>query len=209
MRIDLCLDPFGPTHPRLGPNGLHPIDEARDEAEVLLNMLLADPAGRDDTPGREGEGRAENRLGHEDALRMVAQRPVPKVGCDLLALVYYVDSTPAAAFCPMLDGITPESLEALMFKLTASANGGTILVTDLKGNPVDPICRFAAYLLAKAYSPNTALAYARDLIHLWTFLSTQGIHWTAFSPELSVAFLGHLRSVPANRKRRALRSDLW
>ena len=89
-----------------------------------------------------------------------------------------------------------------MFKLTSSANGGTILVTDLDGNPVEPICRFAAYLLAKAYSPNTALAYARDLIHLWTFLSTQGIHWTSFSPELSAAFLGHLRSVPANRKRR-------
>ncbi len=89
-----------------------------------------------------------------------------------------------------------------MFKLTGSVSGGTILVTDLDGNPVEPICRFAAYLLAKAYSPNTALAYARDLIHLCTFLSTQGIHWTSFSPELSAAFLGHLRSVPANRKRR-------
>ena len=133
---------------------------------------------------------------------MVAQGPVPKVRCDLLALVDYVDSTPAAAFCHMLDGMTPESLEALMFKLTGSVSGGTILVTDLDGNPVEPICRFAAYLLAKAYSPNTALAYARDLIHLWTFLSTQGIHWTSFSPELSAAFLGHLRSVPANRKRR-------
>lgn len=35
----------------------------------------------------------------------------------------------------MLGGITPESLEALMFKLTSSANGGTILVTDLDGRP--------------------------------------------------------------------------
>ena len=64
---------------------------------------------------------------------------------------YYVDSTPTAAFCPMLDGITPESFEALMFKLTGSAKGGTIRVTDLDGKPVEPICRFAAYLLAKAY----------------------------------------------------------
>jgi integrase len=165
-------------------------------------MLFADPAGRDDAPSRECEGGTENPLGHEDALGMVAQGPVPKICSDLLALVDYVDSTPAAAFCHMLDGMTPESLEALMFKLTGSVSGGTILVTDLDGNPVEPICRFAAYLLAKAYSPNTALAYARDLIHLWTFLSTQGIHWTSFSPELSAAFLGHLRSVPANRKRR-------
>lgn len=202
MRIDQCLDPRGPTHPGLWPDGLHPVGEARDEAEVLLDMLLAHPPGRNDAPGRECEGGTEDRLGHEDPLGVVAQGPVPEVGRDLLALVDYVDSTPAAAFCLMLDGITRESLEALMFKLTSSADGGTILVTDLDGNPVEPICRFAAYLLAKAYSPNTALAYARDLIHLWTFLSTQGIHWTSFSPELSAAFLGHLRSVPANRKRR-------
>jgi integrase len=72
----------------------------------------------------------------------------------------------------------------------------------MDGNAVDPICSFVGYLGAKAYSPNTALAYARDLIHLWTFLSTQGVHWTSFSPELSAAFLEYLRSVHANRKRR-------
>lgn len=102
----------------------------------------------------------------------------------------------------MLSSITPEPLEALMFKLRSTGNGATILVTDLDGDPVEPICRFADYLGAKAYSPNTALAYARDLIHLWTFLSSQAIHWTSFTPELSTAFLGYLRSVPANRKHR-------
>ena len=45
-------------------------------------MLLTDPAGRDDAPGREREGRPEDRLGHEDTLRMVAQRPVPKIRQD-------------------------------------------------------------------------------------------------------------------------------
>ncbi len=50
-------------------------------------MLFANPAGRDDAPGREREGRPENRLRHEDALGMVPQRPVPEVGRDLLALV--------------------------------------------------------------------------------------------------------------------------
>ena len=133
---------------------------------------------------------------------MVAQRAVPKVGRDLLALVDYVDSMPTVAFCPMLAATTRKITEAQMFKLRSADGGATILVTDMDGNAVDPICRFVGYLGAKAYSPNTALAYARDLIHLWTFLSTQGIHWTSFSPELSAAFLEYLRSVNANRKRR-------
>ena len=202
MRIDLRLDPLGPAHPRLWPDGLYPVGEARDEAEVFLHMLFANPAGRDDAPGREGEGRPENRLGHEDALGMVAQRPVPKVRSDLLALVDYVDSMPPVAFCPMLAVTSRRITEAHMFKLRSADGGTTILVTDMDGNVVEPICSFVGYLGAKAYSPNTALAYARDLIHLWTFLSTQGIHWTSFSPELSAAFLEYLRSVNANRKRR-------
>lgn len=127
---------------------------------------------------------------------------MPKVGRDLLALVDYVDSMPTVAFCPMLTVTTHKTIEAQMFKLTSADGGATILVTDMDGNAVDPICSFAGYLGAKAYSPNTALAYARDLIHLWTFLSTQGIHWTSFSPELPAAFLEYLRSVHANRKRR-------
>ena len=87
MRIDQCLDPLGPAHPGLGPDGLHLVGEARDKAEVFLDMLLTDPSGRNDAPGREGEGRPEDRLGQEDALGMVAQGPVPKICSDLLALV--------------------------------------------------------------------------------------------------------------------------
>jgi len=89
-----------------------------------------------------------------------------------------------------------------MFKLVINPDVGSILVADADGNPVVPICRFADYLLARAYSPNTALAYARDLIHLWSFFLKHDVHWTAFSSELSAAFLQHLRSVPAKRKRR-------
>ncbi len=63
MRIDQSLDPFRPAHPGLGTDRLHPVSKTRDEAEVLLHMLLADPAGRDDAPGREGEGLPEDRLG--------------------------------------------------------------------------------------------------------------------------------------------------
>jgi len=133
---------------------------------------------------------------------MVAQGPVPEVSRDLLAGIDYVDSMPTVAFCLMLTVTTYKTIEAQMFKLTSADGGATILVTDMDGNAVDPICSFVGYLGAKAYSPNTALAYARDLIHLWTFLSTQGMHWTSFSPELSAAFLEYLRSVHANRKRR-------
>ena len=133
---------------------------------------------------------------------MVAQRPVPKIRSDRFRCINYVDSMPTVAFCPMLAATTRKITEAQMFKLRSADGGATILVTDMDGNAVDPICSFVGYLGAKAYSPNTALAYARDLIHLWTFLSTQGIHWTSFSPELSAAFLEYLRLVNANRKRR-------
>jgi len=64
MRIDQRLDPLGPAHPGRGPDGLHPVGETRDEAEVFLHMLFPHPAGRDDTSGRERESRTENRLGH-------------------------------------------------------------------------------------------------------------------------------------------------
>ena len=42
MRIDLCLDPFGSPHPRLGPNGLHPIGEARDEGKFRQHLTVAE-----------------------------------------------------------------------------------------------------------------------------------------------------------------------
>jgi hypothetical protein len=41
----------GAAHPRLGPDRLDPIGEGRDEAEVLADMLLADPADRNDATG--------------------------------------------------------------------------------------------------------------------------------------------------------------
>ena len=81
---------------------------------------------------------------------MVAQRPVPKVRCDLLALVDYVDSMPTVAFCPMLAATTRKITEAQMFKLRSADGGATILVTDMDGNAVDPICSFVGYLGAKA-----------------------------------------------------------
>jgi hypothetical protein len=51
MRIDLGLDLCRPTHPRLGSDRFHPINEAWDETEVLADMLFAHPTGRDHPPG--------------------------------------------------------------------------------------------------------------------------------------------------------------
>ena len=76
MRIDQRLDPRRPAHPGLRPYGLHPVSEARDEAEVLLDMLLAHPAGRDDAAGRKPEGRTEDRLGLEYALSMLSGQSI-------------------------------------------------------------------------------------------------------------------------------------
>lgn len=202
QRLNLGLDLRRAPHPRLWTDRSRPVCEARDMAEILADMLLAHPTGRDHPAGGEGQRLAEHGFHEEDALGMVAQSAMPEVRKDKFRGIDYVDSMPAAAFCGMLAVTSQKITEAQMFKLRSADGGASIHVIDLDGNVVDPICRFAAYLEAKAYSPNTSLAYTRDLIHLWTFLSTQGIHWTSFSPDLSAAFLGHLRSVPASRRQR-------
>lgn len=90
-----------------------------------------------------------------------------------------------------------------MFKVKRPRDSGIPIVITADGAEIDPACRFLAYLNAKGFSPNTVSAYAHDLVHLWTFLSTQNIHWTNLTPELSVGFLAHLRAMPSGRKRQA------
>jgi hypothetical protein len=77
----------GAPHARQGPDRAHPVGEGRDEPEILLHVLLADPAGRYDAPGRERNGRAEDRLKHENALCMVPERAVPEISGDFFRLV--------------------------------------------------------------------------------------------------------------------------
>ena len=189
MRIDLCLDPFGPTHPGLGPDGLHPIGEARDEAKVFLDMLLADPAGRDDAPSREREGRAENRLGHEDALRMVAQRPVPKVGSDLLALVDYLDT---CDFTSKAEVFTFFRGPIMQVTRTPEGTVPRYFVRDDAGNSVEPIHDFLRYLDARGSSPNTIRSYAYDLRRVWEFFEAQGLEWQSFNISNAVDLIAYL-----------------
>lgn len=47
MRIDHRVDPLGPAHPRLLPDGLHLVGKARDEAEVFgLAIFSKETSGR-------------------------------------------------------------------------------------------------------------------------------------------------------------------
>ena len=84
-RLDVALDLLGAAHPGLWADTLHPIGKGRDEAEILDDMLLADPARRDDAAGRQGDGRTEDGLGQEDAFGVVAERAVPEIRGDRLA----------------------------------------------------------------------------------------------------------------------------
>ena len=74
-------------HPRLRPDAAHPVGEARDEAEVLNDVLLADKSDWNLSARRYRQRHAEEALGHEDALGVVSQRPVPDVRGDALGLV--------------------------------------------------------------------------------------------------------------------------
>ncbi|MDE8346622.1 MAG: tyrosine-type recombinase/integrase [Acidocella sp.] len=89
-----------------------------------------------------------------------------------------------------------------MFTVRRASGGETIVLSDEDGASAGPICRFLAYLTAKGYSPNTVLAYAHDIVHLLTFLTSQHIDWTEFSAERSVDFLLYLRSTPSKRRHR-------
>ena len=51
-----------------GADAAHPIREARDETQILDDMLLADQADRNLATRRDGDCRTKEALGHEDAL---------------------------------------------------------------------------------------------------------------------------------------------
>lgn len=89
-----------------------------------------------------------------------------------------------------------------MFTVRRTSDGVTI-VSSIEGSiSTEPICRFLTYLAAKGHSPNTVLAYAHDIVRLWTFLSSKSLDWKDFSADRSVDFLLYLRSVPSQRKHR-------
>jgi integrase/recombinase XerD len=58
-----------------------------------------------------------------------------------------------------------------------------------------------SWAIAQGCSPNTIIAYAYDLRHLWNFLETRRLDWESFAAPDALGLLAHLRSVPVPRRR--------
>jgi integrase len=83
---------------------------------------------------------------------------------------------------------------------------GTLSVELLgdDGEPIEVVTGFLRFLAARACSPNTLVAYAYDLRHLWRFFARQELTWAQFSAPDAIALLEHLRSVPSRRPRQRM-----
>jgi len=60
-----------------------------------------------------------------------------------------------------------------------------IELLDITGDTVPEVTAFLRHLAARDYSPNTLIAYAHDLQHLWRFLATQGLQYPQYTTSLS------------------------
>lgn len=76
----------------------------------------------------------------------------------------------------------------------------TVELLDANGEVVAVVDAFLRYLVARNYSPNTLIAYAHDLQHLWEFLASIGLPWNDFTPRRSIEFLEYLRAVTATNR---------
>jgi len=83
---------------------------------------------------------------------------------------------------------------------------GLLSVTLLEddGEPVGVVSEFLHHLAARNCSPNTLVAYAYDLRHLWTFLASQDLTWDEFRPRHALSLLEYLRALPSRRPRQRL-----
>jgi hypothetical protein len=75
------------AHPTLWSDCRRPIGEGWDEAEVLPDVLLSNPPGRDDSACGQRYRRPKNGFRHENALSVMAERAMPEVRSDLLGLI--------------------------------------------------------------------------------------------------------------------------
>jgi integrase len=69
-----------------------------------------------------------------------------------------------------------------------------IELLDGTGEPVPVVAAFLRHLAARDYSPNTLIAYAHDLQHLWCFLTSQGLTWQTFQASHALDLLASLRA---------------
>jgi integrase/recombinase XerD len=69
-----------------------------------------------------------------------------------------------------------------------------IELLDGAREPVPVVTAFLCHLAARDYSPNTLIAYAHDLQHLWRFLVSQGLTWQTFQASHALDLLASLRA---------------
>lgn len=86
----------------------------------------------------------------------------------------------------------------------------SVELLDDAGEPVAVVNAYLRHLAARDCSPNTLIAYAHDLQHLWRFLSLQHLDWHEFRVWHAVEFLGYLRSlkIPLSPRRRSIAEAL-
>ncbi len=95
-------------------------------------------------------------------------------------------------------------------KSRSDAGGTSVQLLDTHGNVVIVVDSFLRHLAARDYSPNTLIAYAHDLQHLWEFLSSVGLAWQDFTPRHSILFLEHLRAaITASRVQRLMPTEAF
>jgi integrase/recombinase XerD len=75
-----------------------------------------------------------------------------------------------------------------------------IELVDVEGRRVATVSQFLKYIAARGCSPNTVLAYAYDLAHLWTFLLVAQLRWDQLSVMQALDFLVYLRALPSKRR---------
>lgn len=68
---------------------------------------------------------------------------------------------------------------------------------DDAGEVVPEVSAFLCHLAARDYSPNTRVAYAHDLQHLWRFLAAQDLRWQQVEPPHAFDLLAYLRAWPS------------
>ena len=74
------------------------------------------------------------------------------------------------------------------------------LLVDAEGAPIPVATEFLAYVSLRGCSPNTVLAYAYDLAHLWRFFAAGDLPWDRLTPERAPELLAYLRSLPSSRR---------
>src|SRR5437879_2313169 len=80
----------------------------------------------------------------------------------------------------------------------------TLLEDD--GEPISVVSGFLRHLAARDCSPNTLVAYAYDLRHLWMFLAGHGLAWQELRPRHAFDLLEYPEDVKVFETRRARKS---